>query len=299
MSSDAITSQSRSAFMEHYTRCRNILNNADIQLTPTLSLELYSALYVLCDFAVYCSSENRNKTISDALLSQIIHNLSGSYPGFTTDAMRERVMFYSMVMGDLELHSHALMGKDTSEAHPVVRCCIAFSDCCLYPPYIDDYNAPQPTLDAVDVFTFSMEIMHPLNEEFASLHKCIRDICSVTPPITVAHSKSEPKKQGGFSLKEKLTSLLGGAGVVLYYLIILTIAIFPFLLIDIAWWIEALLILVYVLFPSSSIIFWIWGLVCAITGPQDAWAIIFYILFAILWLPYFINIIAALLSGKK
>lgn len=184
MSSDAITSQSRSAFIEHYTRCRNILSNADIQLTPTLSLELYSALYVICDFAAYCSNENSNETISHALLSQIIHNLSGSYPGFTTDAMRERVMFYSMVMGDLELHSHALMGKDTSEAHPVVRCCIAFSDCCLYPPYIEDYNAPRPVLSALDVFTFSMEVMQPLNEEFASLYKRICDICSST--LTVA-----------------------------------------------------------------------------------------------------------------
>lgn len=175
MSSSTIPFQARRTFMEHYSRCSDILNASTIKLTPQLSLELYSVLYVVSDFAAFGCGNNR-KIISEALLSKIITNISMVEPQFTSDLFKKRVLFYTQVVGDLELHAHALMGKDVSEAHPVIRCCIAFSDCCLYNAYIGNYNAPRPMLSALDVADFSLDVMEPLNSAFASLFSCIREI---------------------------------------------------------------------------------------------------------------------------
>lgn len=78
--------------------------------------------------------------------------------------------------------------------HPVIRCCIAFSDCCLYPTYIENYNAPHPTLSALDVLDFSINVMEPLTSEFASLFKDICDISANLAPIqsTTFPPKAEP-----------------------------------------------------------------------------------------------------------
>ena len=45
--------------------------------------------------------------------------------------------------------------------------------------------------------------------------------------------------------------------------------------------------------PPASVVFWIWGLVCAINGVQDVFAIVYYVAFVVMWLPFFISTIAA------
>nr|DAP11666.1 MAG TPA: hypothetical protein [Caudoviricetes sp.] len=95
-------------------------------------------------------------------------------------------------------------------------------------------------------------------------------------------------------LKEKLSDWLGGFGVALYFVITLAISVLPFVMIDTNFILTIIFIGIEDFLPITTIVFWIWGLVAAIKGVQDVWAIIYYIAFAVLWLPYFINIILAL-----
>lgn len=99
-------------------------------------------------------------------------------------------------------------------------------------------------------------------------------------------------------MKEKLSSALGIFGIVLYYLILLAVGVLPFVMINISSSIlRFILFFLYFIFPSSSIIFWIWGFVCAICGPQDWLAILYYILFGVMFLPFFFDIVRTLLSS--
>lgn len=100
-------------------------------------------------------------------------------------------------------------------------------------------------------------------------------------------------------MKEKLFSIFGGFGVILYYVITLLIAILPFVMIDANFFVNLLLIGVSMFLPITTVIFWIWGLICAIGGPQDVWAIIYYIAFVVLWLPSFISILSSLFSSRR
>jgi len=100
-------------------------------------------------------------------------------------------------------------------------------------------------------------------------------------------------------MKEKLITTFGWFGAVLYYFILMTIVIMPFLMIDLNFWIECILMVVYFLLPITTLIFWIWGLVCTIMGPQDILAIIYYILFAVLALPYIVLTLISLFTPHK
>ena len=100
-------------------------------------------------------------------------------------------------------------------------------------------------------------------------------------------------------MKDKLMNALGSVGVVLWYLISLSIAIMPLVMIDAPFLLNILLLAVILFIPATSGIFWIWGLVCAICGPQDVFAIIYYVLFVIMFLPYFINSLSTLFNKRK
>ena len=92
---------------------------------------------------------------------------------------------------------------------------------------------------------------------------------------------------------------LGTAGIILWYLVSLLIAIIPFVMIGASFLLNLLFFGIVQFFPASSVVFWIWGLVCAIKGPQDAWAIIYYVLFVIMFLPFFISAILNLFNKRK
>ena len=100
-------------------------------------------------------------------------------------------------------------------------------------------------------------------------------------------------------MKEKLMNALGTAGIILWYLVSLLIAIIPFVMIGASFLLNLLFFGIVQFFPASSVVFWIWGLVCAIKGPQDAWAIIYYVLFVIMFLPFFISAILNLFNKRK
>lgn len=92
-------------------------------------------------------------------------------------------------------------------------------------------------------------------------------------------------------MKDKLMSTLGGLGVILWYVLSVFIYILPMVMIGKSFILNVIFFAVMYFFPISSIVFWVWGLMCAIAGPQDIFAIIYYIAFAIMFLPFFLSFI--------
>jgi hypothetical protein len=97
------------------------------------------------------------------------------------------------------------------------------------------------------------------------------------------------------NFKEKLLNTLGTGGYILYYIISLVISTFPVVMMGLPIWVDFILIGIMLFLPSTSMIFWIIGLIFAIIGTQDVIAIIYYILFAILVIPKIITIISILI----
>jgi hypothetical protein len=112
--------------------------------------------------------------------------------------------------------------------------------------------------------------------------------------VCVDDSHEEPKT----TFKEKLSNALGTFGTVLYFLIRLIISILPFVMIGGNFFLTLLLISINTFVPFASAVFWIWGLVCAIKGVQDIWAIIYYIAFVLIWIPFFISKIVSIFSKE-
>lgn len=122
---------------------------------------------------------------------------------------------------------------------------------------------------------------------------------SVSPKLVANASAPVPKSKTRTNIKDKLMNGLGSVGVVLWYVVSLVIAIMPLVMIDASFFINLLLLAVILFIPATSGIFWIWGLVCAIRGPQDVLAIIYYVLFVVMFLPYFINSVLDLNNKHK
>lgn len=97
-------------------------------------------------------------------------------------------------------------------------------------------------------------------------------------------------------MKEKLLNTLGALGVILWFIVSALVRVLPFVMIGGSFWLTLLLIIIAYFIPTSSIVFWSWGLVCAIQGPQDVWAIIYYVLFVILFIPFFIDAVCKLIE---
>lgn len=100
-------------------------------------------------------------------------------------------------------------------------------------------------------------------------------------------------------MKEKLMNALGRFGFGLWYLVSLLIAVMPLVMIDAPFLLNLLLLAIALFVPATSGIFWMWGLVCAIQGPQDIIAIIYYVLFAIMFLPFFISTVLNIFNKRK
>ena len=96
-------------------------------------------------------------------------------------------------------------------------------------------------------------------------------------------------------MKDRLINTFGALGGILWLLILGLNYFLPLAMIGASPWVNLLLFAVLFFIPSTSVIFWVWGLVCAIQGQQDAWAIIYYVLFVVAFLPYFISTILNLI----
>lgn len=108
--------------------------------------------------------------------------------------------------------------------------------------------------------------------------------------------KKEEPKEPRKGIKERLINYFGTFGIYLYFAFSLFLAAFPFIMIDSNFFVTFLLALVNLLIPFASVIFWAWGLICAINGPQDVFAIIYYIVFVVAWVPYYISVLSSVLG---
>ncbi len=100
-------------------------------------------------------------------------------------------------------------------------------------------------------------------------------------------------------LKDTLSGILGGFGIILYYVFGLAVAALPFVMLDLPFWLVFIFFIIEEIFPLSTVIFWIWGLLGAINGPQDTWATVYYILFAVMFIPYFIMALISFIDAFR
>lgn len=110
--------------------------------------------------------------------------------------------------------------------------------------------------------------------------------------------KEKNNKRHKNAIKNFLHNTLGSIGVVLYFLARIIVYVLPFIMIGANIFVTFILLLINSFVPFASIVFWIWGLVCAIKGVQDFWAILYYITFAVIWLPFYISTIISMFTKK-
>lgn len=103
-------------------------------------------------------------------------------------------------------------------------------------------------------------------------------------------------------IKDFLLTSLGTVGMVLFYTISLLITIFPLIMFEMSWWLYLILALiaqsVIVKIPFGLEVLWIIGLVGAISGKQDIFAVIYYILFALIVGSTIIRLVKIFLSKE-
>lgn len=98
-------------------------------------------------------------------------------------------------------------------------------------------------------------------------------------------------------IKNLLSDSLGASTGILFYLFTLLVVIFPIVMIttsfNLPWWVGSIMLFASLFISSNfSVVYMIVGLVGAIKGPQDVFAIIYYIYFSlIVFLPYIIKLI--------
>ncbi len=98
------------------------------------------------------------------------------------------------------------------------------------------------------------------------------------------------------NIKEKFESFLGGSAWVILKIIMSIFAIYPWIMLDIPTWAMIAGITASILIVYIQPVVWIVTLFFVIKGPQDIFAIIYYVLMTINFIPLLINI-AAMISN--
>ena len=101
-------------------------------------------------------------------------------------------------------------------------------------------------------------------------------------------------------LKDFLLTSLGTFGILLFYAISLFLTIYPLIMFEMSWWLYMILVLIVQLvivnIPFGIEVLWIIGLIGAISGEQDIFAVIYYVLFALIVGSTVKNIVKIFLS---
>lgn len=82
-------------------------------------------------------------------------------------------------------------------------------------------------------------------------------------------------------MKDKMIGAFGTIGVVLWYVASLTISILPWIVMPFGFIVTSIGIAACYFLPILNIPAWIVGFCYAVTGPQDFWAILYYVVAAI------------------
>lgn len=99
-------------------------------------------------------------------------------------------------------------------------------------------------------------------------------------------------------MKNKIIDSFGSFGIIIWFLFLLFKNMLPAVMIADSILIAIGIAVVQEMIPFTSIVFWVWGLVCAITGKQDFFAFVYYIMFAVLFLPFILKTASNFLIGK-
>lgn len=161
----------KSIYAKHFLICQKLIKNSSIDYDSTIQFELAALLYVITDYAVASSGQNRERTSSSILDYLFSENI---ITNVTSSVFRDRLAFYGSVIRGMDLHAHCLPGVDISNAHPVICCVIAFTDCLLFSEYMYNYNSPAPFFSVLETFEISCNILEPLNTQCISI---FNDIC--------------------------------------------------------------------------------------------------------------------------
>ena len=101
-------------------------------------------------------------------------------------------------------------------------------------------------------------------------------------------------------MKEKLLSVFGRFGIVLWYIISFLYGFIPLVFLRFPFWVDFLLIVVMTSVPYLGeivrIVLYIWAFVVVLHGPFDIPAIIFYVFFALYVLTTLLPLITSLLE---
>jgi hypothetical protein len=101
-------------------------------------------------------------------------------------------------------------------------------------------------------------------------------------------------------IKDFLTSSLGVFGILIFYILSILVTVYPLIMFEMPWWLYMVLALIVQLvivnIPFGLEILWIVGLVGAISGKQDIFAVIYYVLFALIVGSTIINLLKIFLS---
>lgn len=98
-------------------------------------------------------------------------------------------------------------------------------------------------------------------------------------------------------LKEYLIGALGSIGSALYLVVCLFSVVLPLAMIEMPLWLSIIVSGTVLFFPALAHIFIIWGFISALTGPQDLFAIIYYVFFACICLVSYIPAVFHIVSG--
>lgn len=90
--------------------------------------------------------------------------------------------------------------------------------------------------------------------------------------------------------KDFFIELLGGAGVIAYYIIKIAVVALPFIFIDVPLWATLIIIVVVYFIPYLTPVVWIWGLISAINSPQDWFSYVFYVVFVLYVIMFVISL---------
>lgn len=104
-------------------------------------------------------------------------------------------------------------------------------------------------------------------------------------------------------IKDWVFTTFGTIGVVLFYLVSILFQIAPLIMLDFHFLIDFVLIIAMICIPFLNIIVnlivWIWALIVTIGGEQDAWAIAYYIIFAINAFSVLLRLFDAYAQAKR
>lgn len=86
-------------------------------------------------------------------------------------------------------------------------------------------------------------------------------------------------------MKEKLTTALGAVGLIIYYVVCVFISFAPLAFLDFPFLIDFIIIAAITTIPFIgsivNVVIWVWALFVCISGKQDAFSVIYYILFVL------------------